>query len=40
MKSKVKKVMEKNREDIIMTMPGFINQLLLLMNSALEDPKE
>ena len=26
--------MEKNREDIIMTMPGFINQLLLMMNSG------
>lgn len=26
--------MEKNREDIIMTMPAFINQLLLLMNSG------
>ena len=26
--------MEKNREDIIMTLPGFINQLLLLMNSG------
>ena len=27
--------MEKNREDIVMTMPGFINQLLLLMNSGI-----
>ena len=27
--------MERNREDIIMTMPGFINQLLLLMNSGI-----
>ena len=27
--------MDKNREDIIMTMPGFINQLLLLMNSGI-----
>ena len=34
MKSKLKKIMEKNREDIIMTLPGFINQLLLLMNSG------
>ena len=34
MKSKLKRTLEKNREDIIMTMPGFINQLLLLMNSG------
>ena len=34
MKSKLKKIMEKNREDIIMTLPGFINQLPLLMNSG------
>lgn len=34
MKSKVKKTMEKNRQEIIMTMPGFLNQLLLLMNSG------
>lgn len=27
--------MERNREDIIMTMPGFINRLLLLMNSGI-----
>ena len=34
MKSKIKKTMEKNRNDIVMTLPGFINQLLLLMNSG------
>ena len=27
--------MEKNREDIFNTLPGFLNQLLLLMNSGL-----
>lgn len=35
MKSDVKKIMEKNKEEIITTLPGFINQLLLLMNSGL-----
>ncbi len=35
MKYKVKKIMKKNREDIIMTIPAFINQLLLLMNSGI-----
>ena len=35
MKSDVKKLMEKNRADILKTLPGFINQLLLLMNSGL-----
>ena len=28
--------MERNREDIIMTMPGFINQLLLLFRKAMD----
>ena len=35
MKSEVKKVMEQNKEDILATLPTFINQLLLLMNSGL-----
>ena len=34
MKSKIKKQMEKNRNEIIMTLPGFINQLLLFMHSG------
>ena len=34
MKSKIKKVMEKNKNEIILSLPGFINQLLLLMNSG------
>lgn len=34
MKSKIKKAIEKNNNDIIMTLPGFINQLLLLMHSG------
>ena len=34
MKSKIKKLMEKNKNEIILSLPGFINQLLLLMNSG------
>ncbi len=34
MKSKVRKMQENNRQDIILTLPSFINQLLLLMNSG------
>lgn len=34
MKSKKKKAMEKNRNEIIMALPCFINQLLLLMHSG------
>ncbi len=34
MKSDAKKKAEKFREEIIMSLPGFINQLLLLMNSG------
>ena len=34
MKSNVKKELEKQREDIIFTLPSFINQLLLLLNSG------
>lgn len=34
MKYDSKKTVRKNREEIIMTLPGFINQLLLLMNSG------
>lgn len=34
MKSKIKKTMEKNRNEIITALPCFINQLLLLMHSG------
>lgn len=34
MKSKIKKTMERNKKEIVMTLPGFINQLLLLMHSG------
>lgn len=34
MKSKIKKLMEKNKNEIIIMLPAFINQLLLLMNSG------
>ena len=35
MKSKKKKELEKKRDEIIKTVPGFINQLLLLLNSGI-----
>lgn len=35
MKSKKKKALERRREEILITMPTFINQLLLLMNSGM-----
>jgi len=35
LKSEVKKTMEKNREAILLTLPGFINQLMLLTSSGL-----
>ena len=35
MKYEKRKVAEQNREDIIITLPGFINQMLLLMNSGM-----
>ena len=34
MKSDEKKTVKKQKEEIIMALPGFINQLLLLMNSG------
>lgn len=33
-KSRLKKIKQKNKEDIILTIPSFINQLLLLLNSG------
>lgn len=35
MKSDLKKTIDRNKEDIVNTLPGFISQLLLLMNSGL-----
>lgn len=35
MNSKQKKEREKEKRDILMTLPGFINQLLLLLNSGM-----
>lgn len=35
MKSKRKKALEQRREEILITMPSFINQLLLMMNSGM-----
>ena len=35
MNSKEKKRIEKRREDIMMTVPTFINQLLLLLSSGM-----
>lgn len=35
MKSDKKRIVRRNREEIIATLPGFINQLMLLMNSGM-----
>jgi tight adherence protein C len=35
LKSKIKKLMEKNKTEIVKSLPSFINQLLLLMNSGM-----